>query len=175
MKSPLRKVAIAVIACIVTGGILFSCLYNEHRIYFRSIPRGYESEAAFFRLLQWPKPPDDMFNPDDAPHWELNELKKFIPPEGIKFSDVNHEMEGTAGQEQILQSLRTRKGKPFTSFSHLSHIYSVPYKQYSELTFKTDSKGQTVVNVAEWYTLTFRRDGKQPVIVQWDYNQIEGD
>ncbi len=161
--------------CLVAGVLSCAIFYNENRIYFRSFPSGYESEAAFFKLLKWPEPPEGSFDPAAAPHWDLDKLKKFLPADGIRFSDVNHRMEGTASREQILQSLENRKGNLFDSFAHLSHIYSIPYKQYSELSFRTDSKGRIVVDVAGWYTLTFVRNGKQSVVVKWEYNQLESE
>lgn len=176
MKTSLRKIiVIGVAACAVIGGAGVVLLYNEHQIYFRSFPHAYESEAAFFQLMQWPQPPDSMFNPTEAPHWDIGKIEKFIPPEGIEFFDVNGHTMGKASRKEILQNLKARNGKWFAAFAHLSHIYSIPYKQYSELSFSTDQKEQVLVNIASWYTLTFRKNGEQPVIVRWEYKQIEGD
>ena len=147
----------------------------EYRIDRRTIPRGFEGEAAFFERVKWPKEPTGTFQETQAPAWDLKALARYIPPEGIEFADVNHRFEGRVAREAILRSLKERRGAAFTAFAHLSHIYSIPYKQYSDLQFTKRVDGQTVVQMADWYTLTFRRAGSQPIIVRWAYTQLEGD
>jgi hypothetical protein len=44
-------------------------------------------------------------------------------------------------KDQIKAQLSKRKGDVFVSFAHLSHIYSIPYKQYSELYFEEIDNG----------------------------------
>ena len=146
----------------------------DYRIHARDVPPGFEREAAFFELVKWGSEPEGGFDEKMAPVWNLDELGTFVPDGGIEFVDVNHSFEGRVQKAQILQSLRQRQGQPFTAFAHLSHIYSIPYKQYSELTFKREGP-LSVVQMAGWYLLTFKNDGKQLHIVRWEYTQFESD
>lgn len=147
---------------------------EDYRIHSRSIPKGLEGEAEFFELIKWPHEPTGGFDTADAPVWNIANLAKYIPAEGIEFIDANHALEGHVSRLKILNGLKNRKGEVFKAFAHLSHIYSIPYKQYSELRFARTAGGATVVSMADWYTLTFKRVGSQPVIVRWEYAQLEG-
>jgi hypothetical protein len=147
----------------------------DSRVDHRAIPRGFEREAQFFERLKGPHRPGARFTPSDAPAWDLAIVRRYVAPEGIEFIDVNHRLEGRVTRADILRSLRERRGPPFTAFAHLSHISSIPSPQYSTLRFARRADGQTTVQVADWYTLTFRRAGAQPLIVRWEYRQLEGD
>jgi hypothetical protein len=147
---------------------------QDFHIHKREIPQEYGDVYRFFETIQNPVEPRDAFSAKDAPRWDVPQLMQFVSPNGIRFTDVNHELEGRISAKQIQNALETRKGKVFRAFSHLSHIYSVPYKQYSELTFQS-SKDSVVVSVSHWYRLTFDRKGKRPVISKWEYVQLEGE
>ena len=91
-----------------------------------------------------------------------------------EYADVNHAIEGHISAKQIQGALETRNGKAFRAFAHLSHIYSIPYKQYSELTFQ-NKNDSVVVSVSNWYRLTFDHTGAHPVISKWEYIQLENE
>jgi hypothetical protein len=137
----------------------------DYRIHSRDVPAGFEKEAAFFELVKWPSEPNDVFDAKGAPVWNLNELGKYVPDDGIEFVDVNHSFEGRVKRPEILRSLKQRQGQPFTAFAHMSHIYSIPYKQYSELAFAREGQ-MSVVKMADWYLLTFKSKGKQLQLVR---------
>src|SRR5206468_1565538 len=146
---------------------------EDYRIHARVVQKGFAGEAAFFELVKWPSEPSGEFDATKAPSWDLKKLSKYVSADGIEFVDVNHVFEGHLGRKEILRGLKDRKGKVFQAFAHLSHIYSIPYKQYSELQFAKIPSGDIVVEMAGWYTLTFRHVDSQPVVVRWEYTQLE--
>jgi hypothetical protein len=152
----------------------FSAFAEDYRIHSRSVPAGFEGEAAFFELVKWPEEPSGVFDAERAPSWNIEEIGRYIPVQGIEFVDVNHSFQGQIRRDAIIRSLKQRKGQPFRAFAHLSHIYSIPYKQYSELTFKREGS-VAVVRMSDWYTLSFQHGGERPQIVRWEYTQLEGD
>src|SRR2546422_1855817 len=100
----------------------------EYRIDRRTIPRGFEGEAAFFERVKWPKEPTGTFQETQAPAWDLKALARYIPPEGIEFADVNHRFEGRVAREAILQSLKERRGAALTAVAHHSHISFITHQ-----------------------------------------------
>jgi hypothetical protein len=149
---------------------------DSYRITERIIPTGFEREARLLEMLTWPKEPVSGYNAKNAPKWDLHSVAPYISSRGIEFTDVNHAHEGRVSREQILRQLAARKGLAFDVFSHLSHIYSIPYKQYSELRFSSrDRSGGCVVGVGDWYRLTFVQKGGSPVLVRVDYQMREGE
>jgi hypothetical protein len=110
-----------------------------------------------------------------APHWDLVKLSEYIPAGGINFSDVNHRFEGLRSREEILRSLDQRKGEALTAFAHLSSLYSIPYKQYSEMMFSRLSDGTTSAKMAHRYVITFRAIGTHCQVARWQYSELEGD
>jgi hypothetical protein len=163
-----RTIAIAVTVLLATV-IAFA---QDFRIHKRDIPTEYKDVLRFFEVIQNPVEPHDAFSAKDAPRWDVSQLMRFVSRNGIRFTDVNHEIEGRISAKQIQNALDMRKGKAFRAFAHLSHIYSIPYKQYSELNFQS-SKDSVVVSVSHWYRLTFDRSGAHPVISKWEYLNLE--
>ena len=148
---------------------------NDNRITDRTVPRDFEGEAAFLELLKHPSEPHGAFRVQDAPRWNAEMLARYIPAEGTDFLDVNNVHNGHVGKSEFLRSIQTREGLAFAVMSHLAHIYSIPYRQYSELHFSRDSGSHSTVTVARWYRLTFRRDPEGPVLVKCEYLTEEGD
>jgi len=148
---------------------------EDYRIKERLVPKGFEHEASFFELLKMPKEPNVAFDAGHAPLWNLAELDKYLPKEGIEFLDINHAFEGRIDRKRITRELKDRSGEVFQAFAHLSSIYSLPYKQYSELHFSKRSADTSVVEIADWYKIMFKRVGTQVIIIRWEYMQLEGD
>lgn len=147
---------------------------NGYRIETRVVPPGFEAEAAFLEAIKLPAEPLDAFNARNAPEWNIETLAQYIPSSGILFTDVNQPGKKRISRESILRSLKKRGGQPFVTFSHLSHIYSIPYKQYSSLEFKRVGE-TTVVRISSWYKLTFRHSTTGTQLVRCDYLELEGD
>jgi len=141
----------------------------------RVTPKGYESEARFLELLRNPDPSLREFKAQDAPHWNISALAEYISVSGLDFTDVNGPTNTHADHNAILASLRERQGKAFAVFSHLSSIYSIPFKQYSELQFSSTAKDASVVDVSTWYRLTFKRASNGSKLMRIDYLVLEGE
>ena len=147
---------------------------TNYRIHERDIPPEHEKAFEFLELIKWPQEPKDGFNAMNAPSWDLSKLMYYISRNGITFSDVNSRLVGSFSKDQIKAQLSERKGDIFQSFAHLSHIYSIPYKQYSELHFEGVKNG-VIINIGGWYRLTFQYVDGNPYLIKLDYEELEGD
>jgi hypothetical protein len=148
---------------------------DDFAIHKRVVPPGRECEASFFETLKFAHPPEGSFSAVAAPHWDLTRVGEFIAPEGVSFSDVNHGYGGIVDRKSILAQLGKREGRIFAAFAHMSHIYSIPYRQYSELHFASASNGKVVVDMAGWYAITFRESSSGCKVVKWEYRMREGE
>jgi len=161
-------------ALVMTAGVP-AYAAEDFRIYNRVVPAGFECEAGFFEFLKWPSRPRGPFDASRAPHWDLGKLSEYIPADGITFSDVNHRLEGHRSREEILRSLTRREGETFTAFAHLSSLYSIPYKQYSEMNFHRISDGMDNAKMGNWYVISFRTVGTNCQVAHWEYSELEGE
>jgi hypothetical protein len=127
----------------------------------------------FLELIKMPMEPVGGFDPKNAPEYMLVDLMAYISQEGLSISDVNDRINGTFGKKQVLDELSARQGDIFKTFAHLSSIYSVPYDQYSKLTF-TKSGDEINVYVSDWYHLVFIQEDLL-YISQINYEMLEGD
>jgi hypothetical protein len=141
----------------------------------RVTPKGFESEARFLELLKNPDSSLREFKVQNAPHWDVSALAEYISEGGLDFTDVNGRTNFHAGRGAILASLQARQGKAFAVFSHLSSIYSIPFKQYSELHFSSTAIDKSVVDVSTWYRLTFKRASNGSKLMRIDYLVLEGE
>ena len=141
----------------------------------RVIPNGFESEAHFLELLKWPSPPEAEFRASDAPHWDTSALAQFFGDAPVIITNVNDSSTISVAKRDVISSLSMRNGRVFAAFSHLSHIYSIPYKQYSELRFTRPTADLSVVEVSTWYRLTFQRTSSGPKLIRLDYLALEGE
>ena len=139
----------------------------------RVVPDEYQQQFQFLELLKKDREPTGGFNASDAPQWDMEKLMGYVAESGIKFTDVNHQFEGTVAKAKIASQLKARKGKVFDLLSHISHIYSIPYRQYSGLKF-SQSGQHTKIDIAGWYHLTFAPIDAGVQVIQIDYLQEEG-
>lgn len=167
----LIQIPFALVALLMTYATVAD---DDYRIHGRAVPSGHESEASFFELVKLPAEPAGAFDVFRAPYWDLAKVSEYIDANGIDFTDLNHHLDGRKTKNEILSSLRQRKGPVFQAFAHLSHVYSIPYKQYSELSFAR-SGNLSVVTMAGWYKLTFQVDNGTARIIRWEYVRLEGD
>lgn len=128
----------------------------------------------FLNFIKFPNAPSGAFNAQEAPQWDLVKFISFLSSQGVIFSDINYQSNSYYSVSQIKSELSKRKGKIFKTFSHLAHIYSQPYKQYSELTFERKDKN-IVVSVADWYVLTFMIENGRFRLTKCDYIMLEGE
>ena len=146
---------------------------SEFLIKERVVPDEYQREFQFLELLKKDGEPTEGFSASDAPKWDMAKLMGYVAESGITFTDVNHQFEGTVTKAQIASQLKARKGKVFELLSHISHIYSIPYRQYSELKFSRSGK-LAKIDIAGWYHITFIASDTGVQVTQIDYLQEEG-
>jgi hypothetical protein len=170
----MNGIARLLVGALVTAAMWPATAREDYRIHSRTVPSGFEAEAAFLELLKWPKEPVGVFDANKAPKWNVENISNYISDQGVDFSDVNHFFEGHVSKSEIIDQLKERQGKVFRAFAHLSHIYSIPFKQYSELAFEK-ADHQTAVTMATCYKLTFESVGGSPKIVRWEYTMLEGE
>jgi hypothetical protein len=171
-----RPMMIAAALCCTTlwwqpSAVRAENFYIENRV----TPNGFECEARFLELLRNSDSSLREFKVENAPHWDLSALAEYFSESGLDLTDVNGPTHSHAEVGSILASLRARKGKVFAAFSHLSSIYSIPYKQYSELHFSSTTQDTSVVDVSTWYRLTFKRTSNGPKLIRLDYLVLEGE
>lgn len=147
---------------------------SEYIIKERNVPEQYQDEFEFLELIKWPQEPDGAFDASKAPRWNLTEVMAHISQDGVNFTDANGIAVGHVSKAEILEQLDKRDGQVFRSFAHLSHIYSIPYKQYSELSFK-DAGNETIVDIGGWYRLVFKAVDGLTFLAGVDYLTLEGD
>lgn len=142
----------------------------------RWVPHEFRRAYEFLEFIKMPKEPQGVFNPQDAPDWDLSKLLSYLSPDGVTFTDVNgNGLKGHYSLEIINNQLSSRNGKIFKLFSHLSHTYSTPYRQYSKLTFEK-TNDDYVVNIGDaGYKLTFRSHNGKLYLTKCDYQCLEGD
>jgi hypothetical protein len=149
-------------------------LSQDYQITGRDVPQEFLDAFKFLEFIKYTKEPKGEFKPEAAPRWSRTIIDSIISDNGINFSDVNEDSSTLLSKNVILASLAQRKGMAFKTFSHISHIYSIPYKQYSELSFAKDTQARFIVNIANWYTLTFIREKGRLKLCEINYRQLEG-
>lgn len=116
--------------------------------------------------------PGQAFDVRNGGHWHQDRIPEFIAGDGITFSDVNTHNVWRATLADLQRQIKQRKGPSFEALVHLGHIYSIPYPQYSRLTW-TQGESQGVMDVAGWYHVTLSEGPKGWFVSRIDYLQVE--
>jgi hypothetical protein len=148
---------------------------SEYKITKRDIPEQYKDIFNFLELLKWKPDDPGYYDIKSTPNWNTSEVMNYIASKGVLFIDPNDEFKKVLIKEQIEKELKKRTGKSFEMISHMSHIYSIPYKQYSELKFEQTDNNETVVYVASWYKLIFENSLNKHLLISCEYLQLEGE
>ncbi len=169
-------VAIPLFAFIAFQGNAFASDSNSqpYLITKREIPKQYDRTYRFLEFIKDTKTSNEAFDANKAPHWEVTEILSFIANNGVTFTDVNGYINGHFSTAVIRKALISRKGQIFITFAHLAHIYSIPYTQYSSLSFDSIHDG-VVVHIAEEYDLTFKNEKGLLYLTDCSYKMLEGD
>jgi hypothetical protein len=147
---------------------------SPYRIRSRTVPAEFARAYEFLEFIKYPHEPTDAGEARDAPRWNTSKFLSYLSSKGVIFTDVNDDSEVHRSLKRIRGELTRRAGVAFGSFAHLSHIYSIPYTQYSELTF-TKMRGRFTVHVADWYDLAFVQIKGKLYLSRCDYLMEEGD
>lgn len=149
-------------------------LVSPYRVFTRAVPPDFTQAFDFLEFIKFPTEPKGVFSAQSAPHWNTSRFMTFVSANGVTFSDVNKEKSFQASSSQIETALVKRRGDIFTTLSHLAMTYSIPYRQYSELTFDRDNE-EFIVSLADWYRLAFVSEGGRLRLKKCDYLMVEGD
>jgi len=148
---------------------------SPHYISKREVPPEFDQAFKFLEFIKAPgNSTSGAFEPNNAPKWDVKKFMSYISSHGVRFTDVNDNSKRQESHQTLQSEISQRKGKTFRTFAHLSHIYSIPYKHYSGLTFeKRDAN--FVVNVSDWYRLSFISEKGSLVLAKCEYLQSEGE
>jgi hypothetical protein len=148
---------------------------SPFKIRHRDVPPDYRQAFEFLEFIKVPEEPRRAFRSEDAPRWNVGKLLSFIRSSGLLITDVNEPgVDKVYSVDELRRSLIARAGKAFRTMAHLSHIYSIPYTQYSELKFEPVPDG-VAVRLSSWYRLTFVRELGAWKLAKCEYTEIEGD
>jgi len=106
--------------------------------------------------------------------WDVDKVLSHLSKMGLTLYDVNDESTIKYSSKSLKSQLSRKKGKAYDSIVHMGHIYSQPYSQYSELAYETIQNG-IVINMADWYRLTFVFEGSDLRLSKLEYLTEEGD
>jgi len=165
---------LALVACAVT----IAAVPSPHALPAQGseVPVPYREAVALLEFIKHPSPPKGAFKPLEAPRWDVARLMSFIAEIRLILTDVNEpdRKERAFSHRDVQVSLTRRSGTPFKTFAHLARIYSNPYPQYSALSFTPAGEG-VIVNVADWYRLTFVREKGALRLSRVDYLNEDAD
>lgn len=141
----------------------------------REIPVEYKSIYNFLESLKWPKKYENAgYHLENTPIWNVKILMGQISEGGVLFIDPNTNLNKRITREDIENQINSRKGNAFKMISHMTSIYSIPYKQYSELKFKKLSN-DVKVSIGYDYELTFKYIDNVYRLTKCEYLALEGD
>jgi hypothetical protein len=110
-----------------------------------------------------------------APKIDPEAVLEAISDAGLTLDDVNEEDTTVyLSRQEAEVGLRGRRGRAFTSLTHLGYISSQPYPQYSKLTFRR-SRDALEVSVADWYRLRFVKEGGHLRLRRVSYVMLEAE
>jgi len=139
----------------------------------RVTPAEFSEPQGFLDSIKHSSEPKGGFDPSKAPRWNTDRFMSFISDQGVVLTDVNDSSNRKVSPGQLRSELTSRKGEAFKTFAHLAHIYSIPYKQYSEVSYQKTDHG-AVLNLSYGYKLTFTIEAGKYRLTQCDFTASEG-
>lgn len=147
-----------------------------YQINERTIPPANMDIFKFLESLKWGENSDSGgYDLNKTPKWDITSLTNNIFDNGVLFIDLNDSFNKTIEKKKIERELNKKKGKSYEMISHFTYIYSIPFKQYSELKFKENEKEEITVNIGSWYELTFRTKQNRHYLIKCEYLKLEGE
>jgi len=116
-----------------------------------------------------------MHKLSSTPNWNITEVKSHLSSNCVLFKDPNDQYNKVLSLVQIEKELKKKVGKSYEMISHMSHIYSMAFKQYSDLKFEQTDKNETIVSIADWYKLIFENKQNMHLLKGCEYLQLEGE
>jgi hypothetical protein len=158
------------------ASVSFSGRDSGYYIDTRAIPPGNIDVLNFLESLKWKENSDSSgYDIKRTPRWSISLLMDNISDNGVLFIDPNDNFDKTITKQNIEKQLSKRKGKCYEMISHFAYIYSMPYKQYSEIKFKENQKKETTVDIGSWYELTFESKQNRHYLIKCEYLELESE
>ena len=149
---------------------------NQSHISERTISPKNMDILHFLESLKWKETSgDNGYDLHKTPKWDIPLLINHISDNGVLFIDPNDDFNKPIESKQIERELNNRKGKSYEMISHCAYIYSIPFRQYSELKFKESEKDEVIVNVGSWYELTFETKQNRHYLIKCEYLELESE
>jgi hypothetical protein len=139
----------------------------------RIIPAEYQEPYRFLETIKWDSLGHGGYQEKNAPFWNVDSVAAYLSSSGVNCIDPNLNFDMNLPKDTIANQLRNRTGMGFNVIAHLSFIYSIPYKQYSELSFETTTSVSVVVHIANIYKLTFIKVRSHYYLSACEYLVIE--
>lgn len=144
---------------------------NNYRITERIIPVQYTDIYNFLESLK--RDTNNLFGyeKEDGLKYLINTLSS----DGVFFTDPNEELNDTISNAQIEEEMKRKDGKSYDMISQMISIYSMPYKQYSELKFTKTENNETIVEIGYMFKLTFENMENVFLLKSIEYLKLEVD
>lgn len=119
----------------------------------RDVPPEFKRAYDFLEFIKFQIEPKSALKWESVPKWDTAKLMAYVAKDGVAFAEGGRVHQRS--YRQIQTQISRRKGAVFEALARLSYSYSIPYRQYSELTFA--KKGENlIVNVGfAQFRLTF--------------------
>jgi hypothetical protein len=130
----------------------------------------------FLEFLKWTEDSDaERFDLNKTPKWDIVRLAGSVSDSGVLFIDPNDDFNKRIKKQEIEVQVRKRKGPAYEMISYMAYLYSIPYKQYSELKLAENDQGDVVVQIGSSHELTFETKGNKHYLTKCEYLQLEGE
>ena len=115
---------------------------------------------------------DGSFNSRNGGNFDVERIMGYIPEGGIDFININSRKIIKNNYEEIKSNLQRKNGDIYLHLIHLGYIYSK--KNKNQISFQ-ESKDSIILNVDNWYKITFKKMNKKYYLKKIEYLVIEGD
>ncbi|MFL5740047.1 MAG: hypothetical protein ACJ75B_07510 [Flavisolibacter sp.] len=149
---------------------------SGYRITERPIPPNDADIFNFLESLKWKEDSDSNdYSGNNTPNWNIPLLITHISDSGVLFIDPNDDFNKKIEKKQIERELNKRKGKSYEMISYFTFLYSIPFRQYSELKFEEKDGDEVVVTIGTSHELTFETKLKKHYLIKCEYLELEGE
>jgi hypothetical protein len=130
----------------------------------------------FLESLKWTEDSDTAgYDLNKTPKWDISRLVNSLSDSGVLFINPNDNFEKKIKKQEIEVQVSKRKGRSYEMISYLAYLYSIPYKQYSELKFAENDGGDVIVQIGSSHELVFETKGNKHYLTKCEYLELEGE
>jgi hypothetical protein len=118
----------------------------------------------------------ERFESNRVRTWPIEELVRWIDPNGLEVSDVNEANEEVLfALKDVRAQLDGKSGRLHETLAHIAHQATDPQSRYSRIT-ESSNQGVLVAEVGEkpWYRLSFVKVDGRLLLQKCEYIHFEG-